>query len=82
MLTRNLVLEISRQLTVDTFQYIIYRTKLETKFFVFSSDRFRFGLTKISVIALVEFGSVSVRSVNRKLTEMSVNLTALASKYK
>ena len=43
------------------------------KFCVFSSVRFRFDLIKIFVIALID----SVRSFNRKITEISGNQTAL-----
>ena len=74
-----MVLEISsKQLTVDSTEYILNQT--EPKLFVLS---LRFRLTEISVIVLFEIGSVLVRSVNRKLTEISVNLlTALLYLYR
>ena len=51
-----MVLKISRQLTVDTFEYTLNRNQIEPNIFVFSL-RFRFSLTEILVIAFIEFGS-------------------------
>ena len=62
----------SHSILLNNDEYILNRTKTEPKI-VFSS---RFSLTEISVISLIEFGSVSVWSVKQKLTEMLFNLTA------
>ena len=59
--------------------YMLNQTEIDPNWIFFVIFlRFRFTVIEILVIALIEIGSVSVRSVNWKLTEILVNLTALA----